>query len=178
MWYIARRLYTERDDDAELIDLFVRRGEDINAQCGPVGTALHTALLHLDMYDFDTSMMSLLVVKGANVNASGPLGTPLEFVWRLANTEQYDESMDRYANAMRWLIERGAMNNRPDPNGSIPSREQMLSFGADGIKGVRKSQALYRGDPIEDESSDELNYGSKSPWLTSGEIGLESAAIW
>ena len=161
MWYIARRVYTEfRHDDAELIDLFVRRGEDINAQCGPVGTALHSALLHLMYHGLHRSMARCLVAKGANVNESGPLGTPLEFVWRLANTVDIsgeDLYMRSYVDAIGWLIESGAVNNRCDPNGSIPSRERMLSFGADGRKGVWKSRAFYRGDLIEDGSSDELD---------------------
>ena len=155
MWYIARRrAYRFEHDDAELIDLFGRRGEDINAQCGPVGTALHGALLHLATSDWDPRMGSLLVAKGANVNASGPLGAPLEFVWQLANTVLHGNVyLQEFVGEIRWLIESGAVNNRCDPNGSVPSRERMLSFGADGIKGVRKSQALYRGDPIEDESN-------------------------
>lgn len=81
MWYIARRIHTHfQDDDAELIDMFVQRGEDINAQCSPIGTALHSALLHLAFYRWNSGMAELLVAKGANVNVSGPLGTPLEFV--------------------------------------------------------------------------------------------------
>ena len=159
MWYVARRTDTYfYGDNAELIDLFVRRGEDINAQCGPVGTALHSALLHLNTSPWRSHMVKLLVAKGANVNASGPLGTPLEFVWQLANTMLDDDSgmyefiVGGHVNAIRWLIEKEAVNNRYDPNGSIPSRERMLSFRAGGEKVLRKSQALYWGDPIEDES--------------------------
>ena len=151
MWYIARRRYTRFEHDhAELIDLLVRRGEDINDQCGPVGTALHGALLRLTMGPWDYRMGSLLLANGANVNASGPLGTPLELVWQMVNTAHDLRSVDKYVDAMRWLIERGAVNNRCDPNGSIPSRERMLSIGAGGTEGIRKSQALYRGDPIKD----------------------------
>ena len=128
MWYVARRTHIcFYDDNAELVDLFMRRGEDINAQCGPVGTALHSALLHPAWNLWDLDMVKLLVAKGANVNASGPLGTPLEFVWQLANTVPDDGSAEhtvkQHVNAIRWLIENGAVNNRYDPNGSIPSRE-------------------------------------------------------
>ena len=136
MWYIARRILSPfGDDGAELIDLFVRRGEDINAQCGPVGTALHGALLHTT-YGFSVvTMGKLLVAKGANVNVSGPLGTPLELVWQQANMVRHVKYkyVRRYVDAIGWLIESGAVNNRCDPNGSIPSRERMLSFGADGM---------------------------------------------
>ena len=155
MWFVARRVHEHTtDENAELIDLFVRRGEDINAQCGPVGTALHSVFFHLAEAASSFDMMRLLVAKGANVNASGPLGTPLEFVWRLANTMVlfHGARIMRYTRVIRWLIKSGAVNNRCDPNGSVPSRERMLSFGAGGYEGFRKSQALYRGDPIEDET--------------------------
>ena len=156
MWYVARRLNGGfYDDDAELIDLFVRRGEDINAQCGPIGAALHTALLNLWWSTWNSSMGNLLVAKGANINVSGPLGTPLELVWRWANTVHHRKYRRTrpYVDAIGWLIENGAVNNRCDPNGSIPSRERMLSFGAGDWKEVRKSQALYRGDLIEEETN-------------------------
>ena len=160
MWYVARRIYSSRDRVEELIDLFLRRGEDINAECGPVGTALHGFLLRLIDYGWDYDIGELLVAKGANVNVSGPLGTPLELVWRLVNTMGLvtDRDVRNCVKAIHWLIESGAVNNRYDPNGSVPSREQMLSFGADGLVGARKSQALYRGDPIEHETSGELEH--------------------
>ena len=151
MWYIARRRYEPfSEDSAELIDLFLRRGEDINDQCGPLGTALHGALLHLSRYDSNPTMQKLLVEKGADVNASGPLGTPLEFVWRLANTVRRGKYryVTPFMSAIHWLIGNGAVNNQRDPNGSIPSREQMLSFGTSGMEAYRESQRLYRGEPL------------------------------
>ena len=149
MWYIARRHATLfRDDDAELIDLFIGRGEDINAQCSPVGTPLHSALIRPAISKYVPYMAKLLVAKGANVNATGPFGTPLELVWRLANTTRNESYPLGFKDPIRWLIKSGAVNNRCDPNGSIPSKERMLSFGADGIKGVRESQALYRGKSV------------------------------
>ena len=153
LWYIANRSHNHKSHDAELIDLFVRRGEDINAQCSPVGTALHSALLHVVNIPVDLNMVKLLVAKGANINMSGPFGTPLEFLWRFVNTVGDFHIRQNYVTTTRWLIETGAVNNRCDPNGSIPSRERMLAFGTDGKEGFRKSRALYRGDPIEDENS-------------------------
>lgn len=154
MWYIVIRTRSMFNDDlAELIDIFMRRGEDINAQCGPIGTALHSALLDVEPHPWFFRKLELLIAKGANVNASGPLGTPLEFLWRLANTKASLGSVEDLKKAIHWLMERGAVNNRCDPNGSIPSRERMLSFGAGGMKGVEKSRAWYRGNPIEDGSS-------------------------
>ena len=159
MWYVARRHGIQvENDDKELVDLFVRRGEDINGQCGPLGTALHASILHLDDFRRDIDKVKLLVAKGANINASGPLGTPLELAWRISNTVDNYKSryLRNFVKAIHWLIESGAVNNKCDPNGSIPSRERMLSFGKGGRKGIRESQALYRGDPIEDVTSEEL----------------------
>ena len=70
MWYIARiKLTKSLQDNAGLIDLFLQRGENINDQCGPFGTALHGALLHLSVTTSDPHCWKLLVAKGADVNA-------------------------------------------------------------------------------------------------------------
>ena len=155
MWYIARRHGIE-DLRAveELIDLFLQRGENINDQCGPFGTALHGVLLQLNAWD-SWDRIELLVTKGADVNASGPFGTPLEFVWRLANTVNDFDFGDAFpwTSTIEWLVDNGAVNNRCDPNGSVPSRERMLSFGTSGIDGVWESRRFYRGDPIGYETS-------------------------
>ena len=160
MWYIARRQHrlSIDNDKPELIDLFVLRGEDINAQCGPFGTALHSALLRQSTPPFNEDgdgMWRLLVAKGADVNATGPLGTPLEFVWRLVNTAylRHRYHLTIWEQVIREFIENGAVNNRCDPNGSIPSREQMLSFRKLDWEEIAERQRLYRGDPVEDDTS-------------------------
>lgn len=129
MWSIARRSrYLKLSEAAELIDIFVRRGEDINDQC-KLGTALHGALFKTE-YTREPEMLKLLVSKGADINASGRFGTPLALAWRMLNTDPAHFYGDRgsLAAAIEWLIESGAVNNRCDPSGSVPSREQMLSF--------------------------------------------------
>ena len=154
MWYIARRAsgFLSRDN-AKLTDLFLRRGEDINDQCGPFGTAFHGAVLHLSIMPLELDKLELLLAKGADIHASGPLGTPLEFTWRLVNTVKrplYYNS-ESVMKGIRWLIKHGAVNNKCDPNGSVPSRERMLAFGQSGVDGIRESQRLYRGDPLTEE---------------------------
>lgn len=129
MWSIARRSkYLDLNEAAELIDIFVRRGEDINDQC-KLGTALHGALFKTK-YTTGPDMLKLLVSKGADINASGRFGTPLALAWRMLNTDLADVYGDRgpLAAAIEWLIESGAVNNKCDPGESVPSREQMLSF--------------------------------------------------
>ena len=138
LWYIARRdsFFSGEDTAAAFFELFMRRGENINGQCGPVGTALHSALLCFCSFSsrlrssmphprwiFDHGMWNILIAKGADVNASGPFGTPLEFLWRLANTVEEPEyrNVKLWTSGIRWLITKGAKNSRPDPNGSVPS---------------------------------------------------------
>ena len=155
MWYIARRKYTSFEkDDSELVDLFIRRGEEINGQCGPVGTALHGNLLQLCYIGSNSNIRTILLEKGADVNASGPFGTPLEFVWRLANSVKAIKykHVHRWSQAIKWLIQNGAVNNKCDPNGSVPSREQMLAFGRSGMDAYRESQRLFIGDPAYHET--------------------------
>ena len=62
MRYNARRKFTKSlQDNAELIALFLQRGADITDQCGPLGTALHGALLHLSVTTSDPHCWKLLV---------------------------------------------------------------------------------------------------------------------
>ena len=148
LWYIARRTTTFEEDNARLVDLFVRRGEDINGQCGPAGTALHGALFQLPDRWWKPDMCKVLVANGADINAQGPLGTPLEFLWRLANTvETRTYTYVRpFFLAIQLLLQYGAVNNKCDPNGSVPSRERMLAFGRAGMEGYRESLRTYRGE--------------------------------
>ena len=130
LWHIARRRYCDKYQSEELLDIFLKRGEKINGQCGPVGTALHGNLLHTPWWDNDSfELCKLLVEKGADVNAHGPLGKPLEFLWRLAHRRWWrPEYACKFTMAIEWLIDCGAINEQQDPNGSIPSKEQMLAL--------------------------------------------------
>ena len=131
LWHIARRRNSDDHEDEELLDIFLKRGENINGQCGPLGTALHGNLLHLPLsYEEDSFMLfKLLIEKGADVNAHGPLGKPLEFVWWLAHRQWWTGVFaGRVTDAIERLIDYGAINKQQDPNGSIPSKEQMLAL--------------------------------------------------
>lgn len=157
LWYIARRPYYHvLEDAAELIDLFLGRGEDINEKCGPFGTALHGALLRVTSSNESIPMWDLLVSKGADINAVGPFGTPLAFVWRLANTYSRTEGsmLPRTIWAVEWLIKLRAVNDTYDPNGSIPSRKRMLAFGH-GEKSWEWYERVYRGEERDEETEED-----------------------
>ena len=154
LWHIARRQYRYLDQNEEILDIFLKRGENINGQCGPVGTALHGNLLHLPWSPRDGSfeIFKLLIAKGADVNAQGPLGKPLEFVWRLAHGRwrkpRFSQSITR---VIKCLIDCGAINEQQDPNGSIPSKEQMLAFRHGTPEHFKELLRHYRGEGGQNE---------------------------
>lgn len=128
LWILAcRRPYFSQPESecvAAILETLVTRGEDINGTCGPFGTALHAVVsqLHIGY----RSLARLFLDRGADVNASGPYGNPLEFLWLLLFTNDLDDDEWRFI-LINPLLERGAVNNQPDPNGMVPSRQQMLN---------------------------------------------------
>ncbi len=132
-WPVGKR---DVADTEAVIDLLISRGENINEQCGPFGTVLHSYFDNVaDMaysHHYNNDVFNLLIAEGADVNATGPYGTVLEFVWMLANTRAYVWIKYRYGYhfqaLIRELIEVGAVNNRKDPNGLVPTVERMKNF--------------------------------------------------
>ena len=95
------------------------------------------------------SASGALIERGADVNAPGPFGNPLEFTWLLANEDKPTLPSFYIWERIRFLIEHGAINNREDPNGCVPSREWMLLFcvseyDQDKVHRMR-CQKLYKG---------------------------------
>ena len=131
-WAIGKRgMY-----DAEaVIEVFSARGEDINEQCGPFGTVLHSCLdakAGIARYS-NSEFFQLLLAKGADVNVQGPFGNTLDFVWMLANTSNHSRQkrVVWYKKMINNLIVAGAVNNGKDPNGLVPSVERMRVFAKD-----------------------------------------------
>ena len=134
LWVSARhslRVYPDTHQYEKILDFFISRGEDINGNCGPLGTALHAAVTAT--HASRPKLITILLERGADINASGPLGTPLEVAWM--NFSQYSSINSRVVKA---LIKHGGVNNRPDPDGKVPSKEQMLQACE------RKSRGLIR----------------------------------
>lgn len=143
LWDVAKR--TELTGIEDIIDMFLERGEDINGHCGPAGTAVFSFLRcqllepksgrvsknHSDTYDL--RFLDILVRKGADINANGPYGTPLEYFWKLINNHEHlhDDVIPACRKAISRLIKLGGVNRKQDPDGHIPSVEEMLSWKAD-----------------------------------------------
>ncbi|KAG6988517.1 hypothetical protein G7Y79_00072g097790 [Physcia stellaris] len=131
LWYIIG-CAMEEPEVKELIDIFLRRGEDINGQCCPVGTALHAVILWIDRgcWGFKWPLITTLVNRGADVNAHGPFGTPLELAWQFVSLASREEMkrLKPMALAIRELIQHGAINSKSDPNGLVPTKDSMLAF--------------------------------------------------
>jgi hypothetical protein len=129
LWEVAKR--EDAEDTESVIDLFLRRGEDINAQCGPFGTALHSFLKNVNERNrnYQSEVLQMLVRKGADVNAEGLKGKALEYIWMLANTSRHGKVKyaRKYLEPLRDLINLGAVNMREDPNGMVPSVVRMMS---------------------------------------------------
>ena len=152
--FVCRRFIFDVKDTAEtaeLCDVLIVRGVCINDPCGPFGTALHVSI----MCCRNTALSKALIERGADLNAAGPLGTPLGLAWLLFNKQQPDTNVmiQSWKAKIELLIEMGAVNNMRDPNGCIPSREWMLhtcnAYGSLGLSddpGVfERCQELYAG---------------------------------
>lgn len=175
-WIIAGRDPTfkgrkvaRHQEDADLIKIFIERGEDINELCGPYGTALHGVIFRLD-YTFDFGIrerIKALITQGADVNKVGLLGNPLEFAWVLANTSIRSKSkypLVPYFETIKILIEHGAVNKRVDPNGQVPTQRWMLFFCTQNKIGYERCKRLYAGAGDYELASDnaDLKPGLKS----------------
>ena len=139
LWYIIGSAMGKREKK-ELIDIFLERGEDINGQCCPAGTALHAVILCRLVrghWGLNLDLITTLVNRGADVNANGPFGTPLELAWQIASLASPERMKDLkpMAVAIRELIQHEAINSKPDPDGLVATRDAMLAF-CDRIRGI------------------------------------------
>ena len=132
LWVVARcPIYRSFHHMEETIDLFLSRGEEVDGTCGPFGTALHAAASRPDPSPSFLIMMTLLVERGADINAFGPLGTTLELFWitlgnkSLAKRRRYGKGYCR--SLMEYMIPRGS-DNHPESWRILPTEEQIREF--------------------------------------------------
>ena len=135
LWEVGARFDMQSIPD--ILRLFLRRGEIINAQCGPIGTIFHSVALHQLLSDYITwsteqleVIFGMLSSHGGDINATGPEGTVLDFVWNEAHLKSgvyLSYRMPSFPLLIRALIKLGASNSMRDPNGLIPSKARMLA---------------------------------------------------
>ncbi|KAJ9500522.1 hypothetical protein H2202_003738 [Exophiala xenobiotica] len=137
-------------DVKSVLDMFLDRGEDINEQCGPLGGVIHYTAAVPNGRTLE--VLDLLIQEGADVNQPGPEGTPLEFLWKEANTRTLTFMtvihVSGYRDALRHLIDLGAVHNATDPNGLVPSVRQMRHFGCN-LTDYRECLRYYREGPLD-----------------------------
>ena len=132
LWIVARcHIYQSFHDLEKIIDLFLSQGEDINGICGPFGTALHAAVSKPDPPNSFLRLMTILLERGADINASGPLGTPLDLFWmtlRSKSLAQRQRYGIEYCDIVKAYIDYKRLDNLPHPESGLPTAEQMIGF--------------------------------------------------
>ncbi|KAI1608488.1 hypothetical protein EDD36DRAFT_423386 [Exophiala viscosa] len=142
----------------KIIDMLKVRGVCMRDPCGPLGGPLHYVIekgVLLDMYwDNVADVVATLIENGGELNQTGPNGTPLEYLWKVANTRSVHWEMVDVAGirrTLRLLISSGATNSRQDPNGLVPSVVQMRLFGCNWDD-YEECCRYYREGPREEGS--------------------------
>lgn len=117
---------------AEMLQLFLDRGEMINSRCGPKGTIFHSVAEHQLLYAYKSKsreqleiIFGMFISHGADINATGPEGNVLEYIWEsFGGLEIVSGAFKKLVES---LVKMGATNSVCDPNGLIPSKARMLA---------------------------------------------------
>ena len=135
----------ERGQD--IIELFVDRGHNITDSDGPYGTIEHSLITGVFMNwtepcDVPQDLCKVLQRNGANPCKKGTFGNALEFLWRVLHSPRMireirdsglgeDDYMSTTAYAipvLKYLLKLEVSNKMPDPNGKVPSVQDMRSL--------------------------------------------------
>lgn len=105
LWELARMRWMPHFET--ILDYFLGRGEDINANCGPRGTMLHALIIRsvenmelgvirsrdVEYVGADPqprsfpesfkTLFKILIKRGVDVNVCGTWGTPLQMIWKM-----------------------------------------------------------------------------------------------
>ena len=136
LYKIVRACSYYSDFEAKLV-LLLERGEDLNEICGPWGTALHASiirkwLLPADLYASEP--FRVILNHGADINISGPRGTPLQLAWRVFRSSSVDD-LTQYPfyhlrEIMKLLLNYGANTSWIEPNGLSVDRHTIEAWCA------------------------------------------------
>jgi hypothetical protein len=176
LWAIGERIQDSIDihehscSDPEgplgILDLFLRRGEDINSKCGPAGTFLHASVryfclgrydpfIHEGWPDIVKTFLGNLIARGADLKATGPHGNVLEYTWKQAHIDY----RPRHPHLIKLLVDLEVPNSICDPNGQVPSRESMLAVSEENRPDALDMSLYYYGIPTRSEEWQQGKYG-------------------
>lgn len=136
LWELARGDSLDGNFES-MLDLLLARGEPLNQICGPGGTMLHALIIKsatfsnynmqiLDYLSVDVKRIRALIERGADVNAQGPRGKPLELVWRTLQFCWLEPEERLYLQgAMIALRAAGADASLVDSDGAPISKEEI-----------------------------------------------------
>lgn len=151
LWAVGSREF-DSIETAGVLRLFLERGEDINAQCGPSGTMLHAAVRHESCSETSSvdslhARFRMYVANGADLNAVGPHGNILEYSWREVHTSfqpcyQFWVSCGRL---IKFLVDLDLHVSICDPSGQIPSRERILAVAERDVPSAEDMSLYYYG---------------------------------
>jgi hypothetical protein len=109
------------------VDYLVKRGESLNVNCEPAGTALHAPLWEISfgiLWRYE-----ILLKKGADPNVPGPAGTPLRLAWKRAVSGKLPTSQVwDYQALMKLLLDYGAIIDWVDEDGVAPTEKEIRAY--------------------------------------------------
>jgi hypothetical protein len=109
------------------VDYLIRRGERLNVNCEPAGTALHAPLWSMSpkaLWRYE-----ILLKKGADPNISGPAGTPIRLAWtRVLSGRVPTSVLSDYQRLMKLLLDYGALIDWVDEDGVAPTEKQIRAY--------------------------------------------------
>jgi hypothetical protein len=122
------------------VDYLVRRGESLNANCEPAGTALHAPLWSMSpgiLWRYE-----ILLKKGADPNIPGPAGTPLRLAWKRVIDGRAVSYRSNYQVLMKLLLDHGARIDWVDEDGVAPTEKEICAYCE--LQGAEISEYLGR----------------------------------
>lgn len=145
----------EVDGTNAVLDLLLKRGEDIKAPCGPYGTILHSVITHYFSMNINTALylsrLRLFVRREAEINADGKRGegNVLDYAWKMMHSSLSMPVQFGFGGnggqLVELLITMGAESSTSDPNDLVPSREQLLAVAAKGQPNAEDMSIYHYG---------------------------------
>lgn len=156
LWTFGRRKDHHCEEAAEILRVLLARGEEINSQCYPEGTVLHSVVeSHYDDLKTLKSSFRMLLSHGADINAPGSRRNVLEYIWKKSHEEPYGKYRNLSSSLIKTFIQMCATNSVCDPNGLVPNRARMLAVAKTKGPSVEDKRYYFHGacSDTKDETS-------------------------